>query len=391
MLKRILALLAVLCAIGALQNRAAAQARDGWVVDLEPMWMNVKGFDQHGGDVVRSTTVITTSPLLLSDTRTREPIMNRMDAGLKFRGAIQYRRQGWGAGASGWSYSSESAINGTVTSIGSAGGLIFGSNSVSMWRETLDPVENDLEPSGLSPVDFHSNAALKTYTFDVFAFRSVTGDANPNRIDVIVGAKTGRMKTTQNQGFTERAFVFDFFQTGVHLNNVITLGTNAQANFVGTGPLIGIQGQTRLRRLGISGGITGSFLIGNARQQGVMTDTDEIGISRSASGSPVQPCPINFAPDGCLPIHSEIHFSTSPIVFVPVSEFRLRLQFDLSNHLSLSGQGFTAIWGNVPIPPTFTMTHAFAAGSASPGLDWALQQQTLRFAGAGIALSVHFE
>ena len=200
----------------------------------------------------------------------------------------------------------------------------------------------------------------------------------------------GRMKTTQNQGFSERAFVFDYFQTGVHLNNVITLGTDAKANFVGTGPLIGIQGQTRLRRLGISGGITEALMIGNARQEGVMTDTDEIAIARSSSG-PLLPCPINLAPDGCLPIHSEIHFSTSPIVFVPVSELRLRLQFDLTNHLSLSGQGFTAIWGNAPVPPTFTMTHAFATGSSSPGLDWALQQQTLRFAGAGIALSVHFE
>src|SRR5262245_373624 len=145
MLKRIFALLAVLCALDGLQNRADAQTPDGWVIDLEPMWMNVKGFDQHSGDVVRSTTVVTTNPLRLSDIRTREPIMNRMDAGLKFRGSVQYRRQGWGAGASGWSYSSESAINGTVSSLGSAGGLIFSSNSVSMWRETLDPVENDLE------------------------------------------------------------------------------------------------------------------------------------------------------------------------------------------------------------------------------------------------------
>jgi len=58
MSKRILALILVLCDLAALQNRAAAQARDGWIIDLEPMWMNVKGFDQHNGDVVRSTTVL---------------------------------------------------------------------------------------------------------------------------------------------------------------------------------------------------------------------------------------------------------------------------------------------------------------------------------------------
>jgi hypothetical protein len=50
-----------------------------------------------------------------------------------------------------------------------------------------------------------------------------------------------------------------------------------------------------------------------------------------------------------------------------------------------------AIWGNTPIPPAFTITHAFAAGSSSPGLDWALQQQALRFAGAGIAVTVRLD
>ena len=54
MLKRIFVLLVVLCSLGALQNRATAQSRDGWAIDLEPMWMNVKGFDQHNGDVVRT-------------------------------------------------------------------------------------------------------------------------------------------------------------------------------------------------------------------------------------------------------------------------------------------------------------------------------------------------
>src|SRR5207253_1325208 len=44
MLKRIFNGVVILCTLGALQNHAAAQARDGWVVDLEPMWMSVKGF-----------------------------------------------------------------------------------------------------------------------------------------------------------------------------------------------------------------------------------------------------------------------------------------------------------------------------------------------------------
>jgi hypothetical protein len=386
--KRIFNVIALLCCLGTLHT-AGAQTPNGWSVDLEPMWMSVKGFDQHVGDVVRSTSVLTITPLRFTDNVTREPIMNRIDSGMKFRGAIQYRRPGWGAGFSGWSFSSENALNGHVTSLGSSN-LIFGTTSVSMWRENVDPVENDLEPSGLSPVDYQSNTGLRTYAFDIFAFRPLTAPTNPNRFDVIVGIKTGRMKTTQSQGFSQRAFVFDFFQPGVNLNNIITLATDAQAKFLGTGPLIGIQGETRWRRFGVVGAVTAALMVGNARQQGVMTDTDEVTITRSATG-PFLPCPTNFAAPGCLPVHSEIHFTTSPTVFVPESEFRLRLQFDLTDRIGLSGQGFTAIWGNVPTPPAFTMTHAFAAGSSSPGLDFALQQQTLRFAGAGITISVRLD
>ena len=121
-----------------------------------------------------------------------------------------------------------------------------------------------------------------------------------------------------------------------------------------------------------------------------MTDTDDISIARSTSG-PLQPCPINLAPDGCLPVHSEIHFSTSPIVFVPVSEFRLRLQFDLTNHLSLSGQGFTAIWGNAPVPPSFTMTHAFATGSVQPRSRLGITTTNVAVCRCRDSLNVHFE
>ncbi len=390
MLKRIVNLVVMLCSLAVLQNHAAAQTHDGWTVDLQPMWMSVKGFDQHTGDLIQETVVLTTAPLQLSENITRQPIMNKMDSGAKFRGTIQYRRQGWGAGVSGWSFSSKNAITGSVSSIGSAGANIFGMTGISMWRENVDPVENDIEDSGLSPIDFHSSTSLRTYAFDVFGFRTLTAPTNANRLDLIIGAKTGRIKTTQNQGFDQRAFVFDFFSTGNHLNNLISLSTDAEANFLGTGPLLGLEGETRWRRFGIVGAVTGALLVGNARQQGVMTDIDNISIARSPTG-PFLPCPLNLASQGCVPNRSDIRFSTSPTAFVPVTELRLRLQYDLTDRIGISGQGFTAIWGNAPVPPAFTSTHAFATGSSSPGLDWALQQQTLRFAGVGLAFNVRLD
>src|SRR5947207_1943149 len=70
----------------------------------------------------------------------------------------------------------------------------------------IDHVLYVIEPSGHITIDFHSNTGFNTYAFDIYAFRTLTAPTNPNRLDVIVGVKTGRMKTTQSQGFNQRAF-----------------------------------------------------------------------------------------------------------------------------------------------------------------------------------------
>src|SRR4029434_9610636 len=72
-----------------------AQTPEGWVIDVEPFYMNVKGFDPHSGDVVQQTVTFATNPPRVTDLRTREPITNTMNAGTRLRGGIQYRRQGW--------------------------------------------------------------------------------------------------------------------------------------------------------------------------------------------------------------------------------------------------------------------------------------------------------
>jgi hypothetical protein len=120
-------------------------------------------------------------------------------------------------------------------------------------------------------------------------------------------------------------------------------------------------------------------------QKGIATDTDEITVAQSSRG-PFLPCPLNLVRFGCLPVHSEIAFSTSPRIFLPVTELRLKLEVKLTDHIAIAGNGFTAIWSSAPTPPAYTISHE----SAGPGLNWELQQQSLRFAGAGVAFRVRF-
>jgi hypothetical protein len=377
----------------------SAQSPDTWQFEVQQLWMDVKGFDEHSGDIVRQSVVQTDpSPQVsIIDDRTRTPIRTNMEAGNTFRGEFMYRRKSWGIGATGWFFSASDSVTGRVTSgdlMTTPNSTELSTNTISMWRETLNPVTNELESSGQSPVDYHVQGDLNTYTFDAFGFWSLA-ENNESRINLTAGAKVGRVTTNQAQGFSERAFIFDYFPaTSIspagHFNNQIELESQAKTHFRGLGPLLGLQAQTKWLGVEIHASVTQSLLIGVAQQEGVFRDTDAITFAFSSTG-PFIPCPVTLAAAGCLPIQSRISFSDKPRVYVPVTEARLKLEAQVIKHVAIGGNAFVSVWANCPVPPTFTITHAFATGSASPGLDWESQQRTLVYAGAVLSSACDFE
>jgi len=134
--------------------------------------------------------------------------------------------------------------------------------------------------------------------------------------------------------------------------------------------MVGLRGEAKWRRLGLQAFLTQAVLIGNADQEGLFTDTDDI----SSTPSPDGPfTPFEF-------IRSDIAFAKSETVFIPVTEFQLKVKVDITKHVAIGVNGFAAIWWNAPVTPTFTITV----------VNWKLEERTLRFLGASLDLQIRF-
>lgn len=371
-----------------LVSLAQAQTTEGWEFQVEQVWMEAKGFDEHVGDIIQRTFVVgLVEPPRVQDNLIRDPISLNMDRRNTFRLEADYRRRGWGAGTRGWFFSTENSVAGELSSpapVRTPESSTRVVNTVSMWKETLPPVGNDLEPGRFSPVGFDAKGELSTFSLDFFALRTLR-NTDDNGIEVILGTKVGRVRTRQDQGFRQRAFALDYFARGLHLDNRISLSSTADSDLLGIGPMLGLAGRIRWRRLSIHASATESFLIGGSDQTGTFTDIDDVAFTQSPNG-PRLPCTLQLAPLDCFSIRSDLEFSKSERTFVPVTELHLKLLVDVTRNISAGGTAFAAIWAGAPIPPAFTLTHA----GEGPGLDWALQQRTLRFGAIGWVVNVRF-
>ena len=378
-------LITVVLCLTSLRDSAWAQMRDGWEFQWQQMRMDVKGFDEHVGDVIHRRIVQTFNPPTIVDTFTRDPITLNMDGKNAFRADIRYRRQGWGGGVSGWFLSTSDSTGGRLTSPAptpTTNSITSVVNTVSMWKETLPPVDNELEPLGFSPVSYRASGRLSTFAIDLFALRTLANTSGI-RTELILGARLGRIQTHLDQGYDQRAFIFDYFRAGQHFNNLVSLSSTADADFLGAGPIVGFDSQIRWRRLGIQASVAEAFMIGNTRPRGVFTDIDDVTVAQSPTG-PFLTCPLSLASIGCFSVRSDIPFSNPDRTFLPVTELNLGLSLDITRNISVGGTAFAAIWGNSPIPSSFTLSHA----GEGPGLDWALEERTLRFSGVGVVVNI---
>ncbi len=347
-----------------------------WEFQLEPMWMDVGGWNEHVGDIVNASfTTIVGPPGVASDIRDRRPVNLDLDAGFAFRGSVTYEYQQWGVGAAGWFFGTDDSLSGTVTTPVPTADTFF-RNFVSFWGEPRGGGINELEPSGVAPEEFRVDQELDTFTAEVFGFRTLAENSS-SRIDAIVGVKVGQLETTQNQSRNLRSFFFDDFGPGLHFNNFISLSSTAEAEFLGVGPMVGFSGRATWGRLAFHTFVTQSLLIGDADLEGLFTDIDDI----SSTPDPAGP----FTP--LLLIRSDLPFSTSERAFIPVTEFQLVAEWHITRILAVGATGFAAIWFDAPVAPTFSFPTVSTV--PFPG-QWTVEKRTLGFVGVGLKFEARF-
>ena len=363
-----------------------AQTVGGWEIQWEQLRLDVKGADEHVGDVTKITDVQTFAPPRVDTRVTHDPIDVNMEARNAFRADVKYRGRRWGAGMSGWFFRTSASLSGRVSSpadVRTPTSLTSVVNSVLMFDELLPPVANMLEPSGYSPVDYHGSGELRTVAVDGFALAALV-DSDTSRLELIVGGKGARVRSEGDQGFSQRAFILNRFRPQ-HFNNEISLSSTERATIDAAGPMVGLSGRATWRRLHLDASVTESVLFGSADQSGAFANIDDVTLAQSPAG-PFVTCPLALAAMGCYAIRSDWDFSKSEKVLIPVTELQLKFLVDVTQHIALGASSFTSIWSSVPAPPTFVSTHA----GVGPGLDWKIQQRTLRFGAAGLVVNVKF-
>lgn len=355
------------------------QAQDGWKIQLEYVWMDVYGYDEHVGDVVRYREEYSEDDdgnYTLDYGATYEPINFNLKDKSSLRGELIYRRGQWFLGLSGWTFGTDDSISGRITTPAmelTDTGYIGYVNSVRMWDHTIVPVDNELEASGISPVDYWAEDKLEVRTYDLFLGRTLA-EKKDSFANFTLGAKFGSLKTRENLGQEQRAFLYDL--GGYTFDNQIRLESTAEANLDSMiGPVLGFQGEAKRGKFGIEGFINHAVLFGKVEQTGLWIDIDDMLWIDPVTGETVWHDVLT----------GEFSFSKNEKVALPVTELKLKVTYHITDNISIGVGGFYSVWWDAPVAPKWSMPGDWVSDE---GTGWRLQERTLIFGGYMVVLRI---
>ena len=355
------------------------QAEDNWKIQLEHVWMDAYGYDEHAGDIARYTetfSVDETGNFIDNYGTTYEPINLTMKERSTLRGELIYRKGEWFFGLSGWTFETDASASGRVTTPAmelTDTGYIYYENSVRMWDHTIVPLTNELEASGISPVDYWAEDSLQVRTYDLFLGRTLA-EKKDSFANFTLGAKFGSLKTRENLGQEQRAFLYDY--DGYTFDNHIRLESTAETNLDSMiGPVLGFQGEAKRGKFGIEGFVNHAVLFGKAEHTGLWEDIDDILWIDPVTGETIYHDVYT----------GEFSFSKDEGVALPVTELKLKVTYHITDTISICLGGFYSIWWDAPVAPKWSIPGDWVSNE---GTGWRLQERTLIFGGYTVALRV---
>lgn len=284
-------------------------AQEGkWSFQFEPMYMDAYGHDQH---------VLTIHEIDLDATRRLEnksALSLDTDSGIAYRAEIQYTRGQWGLGADYFLYlTAQSGEDRTAAPSGTIDEVVF---EVADRRVTSSSPGNVLFYSVLEDTD------LEVWTADFYGIRTL--------------AETGGGSLNLQLGVRVGDFDNDYHGV-VGVQGVGGTLLDSSSNYgLMFGPLVALAGNLQLGRSHIQGYIGQSVLLGDAELSSM---------SRDFTGA--------FTVEGTPTVISQEVFrkEPSPDVAIPITEFRIKVAYALTQKISLGVGAHTSTWWDVPVPP----------------------------------------
>jgi hypothetical protein len=349
---------------------ARAQGQSGWEVSADALNVLTRGNDVHAGDVFTENQSI--SGTLTSSSFeygvTYDPIVTKMDDRISALISAVYHGSNWGFGGRGWRVSTGGSVSGSART---AAGT-FSSASITgirMWDHSLIPVENDFEPSGISPVTYHAGNTLENTRVDGFAERRWISTPSLH-VGMRFGLTYARFENTRSEGHEESASFIDTDSepgSTIYFSNSITIEMDSKSTMDLIGPSFGIAGDATHRRLRIDWLINPAVMIGTATTTGSWVDTDNISTVTTTGSLSVA------ATDrlhGVLPVDLE-----EPAV-IPALDLQLKASVRVAGPLRVGAGLFSSSWFHVPMAPAVSVPGQW---TDLDGTGWRPQPRDLTF------------
>lgn len=269
---------------------AARAADGGWTVELQPVYMELSGHDQH--------------VLTVAGPDGRSSVELDTDSGPAYRGELLYDRGRWSWGLELFWFSTSQGVPDRTATAGSF--------------EVVDRSFTADEPGEVLFYRVLEDTDVAMWTADLFARRTLR--EGPGRsLDVLVGIR--------NADFDND------YRAVVGIDGVAGRRLDASSNYGRMiGPLVGLAGTYRLGRSTIDVHLGQSVVLG---------DVELSSRARELTG------PFGEAPS----FVGDERFRTDDDVTIPITELRVQWTYGLTEHLALGVGVDGAAWWDVPVPP----------------------------------------
>lgn len=307
-----------------------------WSLSIEPLFVNVYGHDQH---------ILTTHEIdfdSIPRTTDRTGLSLDTDSGPGYRGEVQYSRGGWTWGVDFfWFKTNQSAPGQTASASGAIDEVVF---------EVADQEYRSSGPDEVLYFRTLGDTAIAVWTVDLYGMRTLA-EGPDGSIRLQFGLRNGDFDND--------------FRAVVGIEGVRGSRFDASSNYDRmNGLLLGLAGNVRLGRNEIDAHLSQSLLIGNVELSNQ---------SREFSGS--------FDGDDNETFDAQELFTTYRDVAIPVSEFRIRWTYEVTERISLGGGIFSSVWWDVPVAPGVI---------PGEGGDQVLHENTIIFLGGSAAVIFTF-
>jgi hypothetical protein len=369
----------VIAMAGADVARAQAPQGLGWHVSLDFFNVATRGNDVHVGDVFTEQQTISGTVIQsrLDYGVTYEPIVTRMKTDRSVMISGGYRGARWGFGARGWRAATDDAVSGSDSTAPSTATSDF-LTGVRMWENSIVPVSNDQEPSGISPVTFDAANELEHLRFEGFVERMWVS-ANEVRVAARLGVAHARTENIRSEGQTQRAFLVEISGgTTSTLTNSITLESDSEATANLTGPLLALVGDAQLGRFRIDWLVSHALLMGTVETTGTWIDIDDIEEVTVTGGVTTQTTTVL---DGVLEIEEDVR------VTVPVVDLQVKGSVQVASALRVGAGVFSSTAFNLPVAPGFVVPDDW---TDVQGTGWRQQTRDVTFTGFTVFASIGF-